>query len=85
MSDGEAPEYKEGDRRTSQDRVSAVRARAGVHRPQGALARPGREASAGALSSQTHMAACLDPDCRSGARQERPAGNLRIASPGPAA
>jgi hypothetical protein len=30
MSDGEAPEYKEGDRRTSQDRVSAVRARAGV-------------------------------------------------------
>jgi hypothetical protein len=30
MPDGEAPEYKEGDRRTSQDRVSAERARAGV-------------------------------------------------------
>ena len=30
MPDGEAPEYKEADRRTSQDRVSAERARAGV-------------------------------------------------------
>jgi hypothetical protein len=30
MPDGEAPEYKEGDKRTSLDRVSAERARAGV-------------------------------------------------------
>lgn len=30
MSDREAPEYKEADRRTGQDRVSAERAHAGV-------------------------------------------------------
>ena len=30
MPDGEAPEYKEADRRTSQDQVGAERARAGV-------------------------------------------------------
>jgi hypothetical protein len=48
---------------------------------EGISAGSGRQASARAVPPQSHLAACLDRDCKSSRRRKGSAGNLHVASP----